>query len=126
MRWLCLGLALFILAGCDAIKWPAQRMHGLWRNDFEGSQFCASPATSCGYVPEDQRRTPVVHLTFSGPLPTQFKPKAPGGLYQIEFVGRRTVFKGHYGHMGMSDEEVVVERMIGMKEIERPPKQAAR
>jgi len=39
----------------------------------------------------------------------------------MEFVGRRTMYKGSYGHMGMSDQELVVDHIISMKELEAPP-----
>lgn len=34
----------------DCVKMlPAEEWHGLWRNDFEGSQFCARPAEICHF-----------------------------------------------------------------------------
>ena len=99
-----------------------RRMKGLWRNDFEGSQFCPAPAKTCGYVMSDKRTNPVIWLDFSVSLPADHKGNGLGGLYAIDFIGRRSAYPGYYGHMGVFDEEVIVDRMISMKEIEPPPK----
>ena len=32
---------------------PSVRMQGLWRNEFEGSQFCPAPAKECSFALED-------------------------------------------------------------------------
>jgi len=86
--------------------------------------FCPAPATSCSFVPSDKRTEPLIWFDFAGPLPNKFKIEQQGGLYVVDFIGRRTVDRGHYGHMGVFDGEVIVDRMISMKEIEAPPKPA--
>ena len=43
-----------------------------------------------------------------------------GGLYAIEFVGRRTLQKGHHGHMGMFDHEILVDKLISLRQLETP------
>ena len=97
---------------------PAQRYHGLWRNDFEASQFCPAPAGECTF----QRAKERVWLTFARD-PLGFHRDRFGGLYEIEFFGRRTKYKGAYGHLGASDYEVIVDRIVSMREIEAPPPQ---
>lgn len=91
---------------------PPQRWKGLWRDDFEGSRFCPAPAESCSYAsPGD-----AVWLTFiDTPGWQQGRPR--GGLYAIEFIGRRTAQKGSYGHLGMSQHEVLVDRLISLKAL---------
>ena len=89
---------------------PEQHWRGVWRNDFEGSRFCPEPATTCDH------KTPGERIWLSG---TPGQPQ--GGLYQMDFMGRRTMYKGPYGHMGGSDQELVVDRVISMKEVEAPP-----
>lgn len=89
---------------------PSQHWRGLWRNDFEGSRFCPEPATACDY------QTPGERIWLSR---TPGRPE--GGLYWLEFVGRRTMYKGPYGHMGGSDQELLIDRVISMKELEAPP-----
>jgi hypothetical protein len=92
-----------------------RRWTGLWRAAFEGSQFCADeaerPATQCEYKDGHPN-------TWFEPG-TGYTPDA--SLYRVDFIGRRTVRAGHFGHMGMSDHEMIVDRMISMKEVEAPP-----
>ena len=101
-----------------------QRMRGLWRNEFEGSQFCTEPAKECSWPEIDKRSQPVVWLDLAKPLPAELRPARGGGLYAVDFIGRRTSYRGAYGHFGMSDYAVLVDRMISMKELEPPPKRA--
>lgn len=94
---------------------PPKRWKGLWNNEFEGSQFCEAPATTCRYTTEG-------HVWLSAD-----KSVLPGievgrgGLYAIEFIGRRTKYPGMYGHMGGSRHELIVDRILAIKEIEGPP-----
>jgi hypothetical protein len=84
-----------------------QVFSGLWRNDFEGSQFCPAPAATCEFKSPGER----IWLTARpGRRPD-------GKLYRVEFVGRKTMFKGRYGHMGVFDHEIVMERMVIYTEV---------
>jgi hypothetical protein len=47
-------------------------------------------------------------------------------LYAVEFIGRRTAVKGRYGHMGVFDHELIVDRMISMRQVEPATKGYAR
>lgn len=93
----------------------SKRMHGLWRNEFEGSQFCPPPATQCA----NSRKPLFIWFQMKSPLPG-WEDTPPGGLYAVDFIGRRSEYRGMYGHLGMSDEEVIVDRMISIKEVEAP------
>jgi len=87
---------------------PPRRWRGVWRNEFEGSRFCPAPAIKCSFYSPGDR----VWLDVS---------KHPDQtLYAVDFVGRRTAVKGRYGHMGASDHELIVDRMISMRAIEAP------
>ena len=99
---------------CDRMT-PERHWTGLWRNDFEGSVFCAAPAKQCVETPD------ATWLDFSISLPPQWKGLSPGGLYAVDFIGRATVYPGHYGHVGGFRQEVVMDRLISMREIEPPP-----
>ncbi|WP_168854018.1 hypothetical protein [Novosphingobium sp. ERN07] len=90
---------------------PAEEWHGLWRNDFEGSQFCARPAEMCHFDSVEDRVW----------LETRLMQGEVGALYEVRFIGRRTMFKGSYGHMGASAHLIVVDRPISMKMVEAPP-----
>ena len=93
-----------------------QRWQGVWRNEFEGSRFCPAPARGCtDEMPGDR-----VWLTFKEDSP-YYAIEGRGGAYAIDFVGRRTLYRGMQGHMGGSDYEIIVDRVISMKEVEAPP-----
>jgi hypothetical protein len=85
-----------------------QRWVGLWRSAFEGSNFCAAPAATCTDAVTDEN----VWLDWRS------APEPDGALYQVEFIGRRTKYGGEYGHLGMSQHEIIVDRMLSMKMIE--------
>ena len=91
---------------------PPQRWTGLWRNAFEGSRFCPAPATDCRFD------TPGPRIWLDSERASKKEPDE--ALYSVEFVGRRTSVKGHYGHMGVSDYEVVADRFLSMKQIGGP------
>lgn len=95
---------------------PAERWRGLWRDDFEGSRFCPAPATTC------DGRTAGDRIWLNGGMDDA----AGGGVYAVEFIGRRTMYEGAYGHMGMSDHEIVVDRFISIDVVEAPPHTATK
>jgi len=92
-------------------------MRGLWRNDFESSLFCEDLASECRY--------PVTQVTFGDFVwlklapPAGYQDTPPGGLYAIDFIGRRSIGKGLFGYGANS--EVVVDRLLSIKLIEPPP-----
>lgn len=93
---------------------PPGRYRGIWRNDFEGSRFCPEPATECGYdtVGDD------IWLSYSQSVRSRQSPReGEGGLYQIEFVGRKTAKRGHHGHVGVADFEVIVDQIVSLRPI---------
>lgn len=85
-----------------------RRFKGLWRGAFESSQFCPAPATTCGDLTGDR-----IWLN-------RYPGRPHGGLYRVEFIGRQTIFKGSYGHMGVYDHEVFIDDVIKFDLIERP------
>lgn len=101
--------------GCFEMQEP-RRWRGLWRNVFEGSRFCPEPAREC----DDDSPGEDIWLTFSEQLPHS-KFDDYGGLYELEIVGRRTLHRGRYGHFGMSDHELIVDRVVSIREVEPPP-----
>lgn len=89
---------------------PKRRWRGLWRDDFEGSRFCPAPALTCSA----DEAGDFVWLTAGGG--GRLDPRRPfHGLYNVEFVGRRTRFRGQYGHLGMADHEIVVDQLVTIK-----------
>jgi hypothetical protein len=89
---------------------PQQHWRGLWRNDFEGSRFCPEPAKRCSFDAPGER----IWLSKTPGRPQ-------GGLYQLDFIGRKTMYRGPYGHMGVFDEEITIDRVLSMKELQAPP-----
>ena len=85
-----------------------RRWQGLWRNEFEGSHFCEAPAIRCDHD------TPGMNIWL-----TSKRDREPDGrLYRVDFIGRRTLYPGLFGHLAIADgHEVVVDRMISMREV---------
>ena len=91
---------------------PEKRWKGFWRNEFEGSRFCASPAKSCSF------ETPGERVWLSDPdsvVPVKHSDEA---LYEIEFLGRRTLKAGAHGHLGGSDHDMVVHKVISITRVD--------
>ncbi|MEA3050683.1 MAG: hypothetical protein QOG84_2519 [Sphingomonadales bacterium] len=89
---------------------PQRRFRGLWRHPMEGSRFCPEPATSCS------GDSPGEKIWLSGTPGTDGR----GELYRVDFIGRKTMFKGPYGD-GFSDSEIVMDRPIRIELIEPAP-----
>jgi hypothetical protein len=94
-----------------------RRWRGLWANDFEGSLFCPVPANGCPSDSEDDQ----IWLEFADPATRAKLPHPGGGLYAIDFYGRRTRYKGLHGHFGMAEHEIIVDRLVSIREIKAPP-----
>lgn len=99
---------------------PPHRMRGLWRNQFEGSEYCEGSSGKCP-DPKETAETGI-WLEMRSPLPGA-NDTPPGGLYAIDFVGRRSVGAGMFGHFGMAKNEVIVDRLLSIREVEAPPRQ---
>lgn len=98
------------------VSTPRRRWRGLWRDDFEGSRFCPAPAAECSH------RTGGEEIWLNVPEGSvPWRGQGIGGLYAVEFIGRRTIHPGLFGHLGMFSHEMTVERMISIREIEPPP-----
>ena len=104
---------------------PPQRMTGLWSNVFEVSEFCPAPARKC---PNDTKQElkadpyPLFYGNFEVPHIAGYEDTPPGGLYAVDFIGRRTVYPAS-GGTAERDKLVVADRMISIKEIKPPPPQ---
>ncbi|ALJ14421.1 hypothetical protein [Sphingopyxis macrogoltabida] len=87
---------------------PKKLWKGLWRNDFEGSRFCASPAESCSSDTSGER------IWLSDPDNILRVKTGDEALYRIEFWGRRTLKAGAHGHLGGSDHDLIVDEVISL------------
>ena len=115
-----IALLSLLCGGCHLHR-PSRDFEGLWRVEFEGSQFCPAPARECAYVPSEARKGPLIWLKFASEFPAEAR-DMPSGVYAVNFTGRRSLFQGSYGHLGMYDEEVIVDHMISIRKIESLPK----
>ena len=98
---------------------PPARYRGLWRNDFETPLFCPAPARECkNAVP------PTVNGIWLElrPTPAAVRDVAPGGLYAIEFIGRKSAGESLRMAEGYA-QDIVVDRVISIREVEAPPKE---
>ena len=86
---------------------PQQRFRGLWRHPMEDSRFCPEPASQCKYdSPGD--KIWLSDTPGSG---------GHGELYRVDFIGRRTMYKGGYG---FSDYVIIMDEVIKMELLEDP------
>jgi hypothetical protein len=83
-----------------------RRWSGVWVNEFEDSSFHSG-----------RTNVPLSDSAGWWLEPTKPMPRVDGKAWLIEFVGRRTKYAGGYGHMGMFDHEIIVDRVISMKEL---------
>ena len=102
---------------------PAKRFQGIWLDEFEGSIFVDGVRDVEAAKAELRRRlaAPAAHMEWLGWDDTNradlLPPSSNARLVAIDFIGRRTMYPGRYGHMGMSNSEVVVDRMISARPI---------
>ncbi|MDJ0278728.1 hypothetical protein QLH51_18200 [Sphingomonas sp. 2R-10] len=110
--------------GCDrnAIRYTAEReWRGIWANDFEGSRFFEGTA-EVATLPwrarniwfDDRKRAAFNDLPS---IQTEF-----GKAYRVRFVGKASVEappgqRCGFGHMGMSDGEVIVTRILSIEPL---------
>ncbi len=90
---------------------------GIWRDEFEGSQFCAAPATRCAFDSQAER----VWLAQRDKSFKGGQRPYDGSLYAVEFLGRRTKYPGSYGHLGVSQHEIIVDRMLSIRKLDPDP-----
>lgn len=107
-----------------------QHFKGVWIDAFEGSRFYPDwtrpPAVSAinfdaPDAREKMRREArnsiwlnIAHVN----LPHGFAHGGRDGrAVMVEFIGRQTLYPGHYGHLGMSGHEIVVDRLIEAREL---------
>jgi hypothetical protein len=108
---------------------PPKRYRGVWLDEFEGSAFFEGARGAGEVRAAIARRSdawPSSQVWLDWPenggataLPT--KTSANARLVVMDFVGRRTVYAGSYGHMGGSQHEILVDRMLSAKPIYQSP-----
>lgn len=98
--------------------WNAPRSyHGIFIQEFEGDRFIENAVPALRYV--SKRR---IWLAFDQKSDASRVPelKAPDGhtkIWHVAFVGRSNHYAGRFGHLGMSDGEVLVDRVISARKL---------
>ena len=87
---------------------PAKRWAGLWNSGWEWTNFCPAPARECPIASEHGD----VWLEFADKA--YDGPDLPDGIYEIEFIGRRTAKAGSFGHLSQYDHAMVVDRVLSI------------
>lgn len=104
---------------CFRMSQP-RRMQGIWIDEFEGSRF----------LPEarDITRAEVgsggIWLNIdTKKLPARYRSLSDEKLraFEIDLIGRQTAVAGRHGHMGGSDHEIIVDRLISIRPVEVAP-----
>jgi hypothetical protein len=107
---------------------PPRRFRGIWIDEFEGQAFIPEGATPPEW-PRGERQSPGWQQQFDRAqaasiwldvdrvnLGHEFNRGSRKLL--IDFIGRKTTYTGAYGHMGMSGNEIIVDRVISVKPVE--------
>jgi len=64
-------------------------------------------------VPKENQSSDIWIEVDPGVLPTNVRDSCRTGCsIYLDFLGRRTAVEGHYGHMGMSKHQIVVDRVL--------------
>ena len=104
-------------ADCFEMQAP-RRWNGIWNKGWEWSNFCAAPATTCSASFVDDE----MDLRFS----EKAYPNGAelDGMFEIEFVGRRTKVAGYHGHLNQYPHFIVADRVTAIRRIAEPPERA--
>ena len=107
----------------------ARRHRGVWVDEFEGQRFIPEgtnlpewPKTdpkSPGWKEQFERARIATIWIDTSRANVDRKSRRNGARRFIEFVGRKTMFPGAYGHFGMSGQEIIVDRVISLRDC--PP-----
>jgi hypothetical protein len=90
---------------------PAQRWKGLWNTGWEWTSFCPAPASECP-ITEEQG-----DIWLEYPEGAYTGPELTDGIYEVEFVGRRTKSPGRFGHMGQYDHLMIADHFMSVRKL---------
>jgi len=107
----------------------ARRYRGVWIDVFEGQRFIPEgtkppewPKTdpkSPGWKEQFERARLATIWIDTSRVKLDRTSRRDGARRLIEFVGRKTMFPGAYGHFGMSGQKIIVDRVISLRDC--PP-----
>lgn len=102
---------------------PPRRHRGIWLDEFEGSRFfegATDPAAVRNMIRDRarrERRGPWGEWLEFAREDKSTLPSRNARLLAIEFIGRRTLYRGSYGHFGMSETQIIVDRVISARPV---------
>lgn len=100
---------------------PARRFNGVYFDEFEGQLLIeGTPKGPPFREPSDHVWLEFDERTvYDANTKALLRPDDSGKtrVFMIEFIGRKTARKGQYGHMGASQHEVLVNRVVGARKI---------
>jgi hypothetical protein len=109
---------------CYKMEAP-RRYRGVWVDEFEGQRFIPEgtsppewPRTdpkSAGWSEQFERARLATIWFDASRVTVDQKFRQRGVRRFIEFIGRKTMYPGAYGHLGMSGQEVIVDRVISLR-----------
>ena len=110
---------------CYQMEAP-RHYRGVWVDEFEGQRFIPQgtnppewPRTNPtfpGWRKQAERARLAAIWLDTSRINLDRKSGPRGAKRLIEFVGRKTMYPGAYGHLGMSGQEIIVDRMISLRE----------
>jgi hypothetical protein len=95
---------------------PPERLHGVWVIGLEYSGFFPNASS---YTETEGRSDKIWLRAKPSPSPevTAAGQGAGTRAYAVELIGRRSLCDFNYGHMGMSPQEVIAQRIISMRPL---------
>lgn len=110
---------------CYKMEAP-RRYRGIWIDEFEGQQFIPD-GTQAPEWPRDDPGSPDWRRKADQAIAARIwldveranlahKWRLGGRRVSIDFIGRKTMYSGNYGHLGMSGQYMVVDRVISQRE----------
>ena len=98
---------------------PARRYKGIWLDEFEGSRFFEGASTPAEVKSRyralrGRQGRGAEWLNFSQSLEPSLRRRHDNDhstMFLIDFVGRRAAYKGRYGHMGVYDSLMIVDKV---------------
>jgi hypothetical protein len=95
-----------------------QRMKGVWIDEFEASRFVpgARDTTNIDVEPFG------IWLNIDRDRSAELNDSSTElQAFEIEFIGRQTLYPGHMGHMGVFEHEVIVDQLISARPVDATP-----
>jgi hypothetical protein len=104
---------------------PPRRFKGVWTNAFEGQTFMPEASEEIPWLQATAHKPSVQEhleraLAFNiwidvSRVGLKDRFKLEGQKVMIEFIGRKTQYPGNYGHMGVSANLIIVDKLISAK-----------